>query len=127
MRPPVLLHQVESSYEAKKIGLDAFAKSFDHELRPIFPMLVATIGDEIRAYAHIDLRALVTCAIHPERNSPRDTLNLAKATLDFLSQTRPGFLMNAPGESGTLFTDKAMGTLGLRPWPNRIFHVGAEW
>lgn len=126
MRRNVVLHQIDSAYDMRQAGVDIFARDFDHEVKASYPILVGSIGSEMRAYAQIETRSVVTCAIHPRMNSSRDSLELARSTISFLSQFHPGFLMNAPGEPDTLFSDRIMKHFGLRPWPNRIFYYGNE-
>lgn len=45
----VLLQQINSAYDMRKAGVDTFAHDFDHEVKASYPILVATIGSEMRA------------------------------------------------------------------------------
>jgi hypothetical protein len=117
----VSLSVIQSASEARKFRLPEFAKSFDHRLEPAYPILVGWIAGEIRGYAQLERRWLVTPAIHTGLNSPRDTYLLARATIETLKQTCPGFLVQREQETDKVFTDSVMEKFGLVPWPYRVF------
>lgn len=117
----VSLSILESAADARRIGLREFAKSFDHVLQPAYPVITGWIDGELRGYAQLERRWLVTPAIHTGLNSPRDTYRLASATIGALRQTCPGFLVQRSQETDNIFTDSIMQKLGLVPWSYRVF------
>jgi hypothetical protein len=120
MRYPVI-NICQSMHDARAIGLPEFAQSFDHDLKSAYPVLVATVDGQLRGYAQLERRWLMTPAIHPEINSPRDMFRLAQATFNLMRQTDPGFLVQRDSLRDTIFTDSIMAKLGLKPWPYRVY------
>jgi hypothetical protein len=113
----------QSAASAREIGLHEFARGFDHEIQPVFPILVGYINGHIRGYMQMEKRWLVTPAIHPDINSPRDTLALAHSTIEILKQSCPGFLLQRDGARDDTFTDRVMDKLGLKPWKYRVYEA----
>jgi hypothetical protein len=116
-----VINVCQSAHDARALGLPEFAESFDHTLQPAFPLLVGTINGQIRGYVQLERRWLMTPAIHPSLNSPRDTFRLCHATIELMRQTDPGFLVQRDSLRDNIFTDKAMAQLGLKPWPYRVY------
>lgn len=118
----VSLSVLESASEARCLGLSEFARSFDHTLVPAYPILIGWVNGELRGYAQMERKWIVTPAIHTSLNTPRDTYLLGKATIEALKQITPGFLVQGSMEKGSLFTNSIMKKWGLEPWPHPVFY-----
>lgn len=121
MSRQVELIPCRSRAESHQQGLEVFARTFDHEIKNAFPIMAIRIEGQLRGYVQMENRMLITPAIHPECNSARDTLAIAKAAGQLFGQMYPGFLLQRDAKRDDVFTDALMSKLGLRPWPYRVY------
>jgi hypothetical protein len=121
MREPFEFQVLHSPVEAMSINLDHFAQSFNHQVAEAYPIVVARREGELRAYAQLERRTIITPAVSPLANSPRDTLEVSLAFFSLMRQMRPGFLIQRNLDKEPQFTDRLVQKMGIQRWPYVLY------
>ncbi len=120
MIPVIQFQELKHEADIQKWNLDAFAKSFDHEVTRLFPIWIAHIDGRLVGYCHLHPHVLAYPAIHPDI-SPRDFYRLA---LTWFSKIKSEFgdplvAVSQPG------TENLFSKVGLKPFGKELYRIGS--
>ncbi len=118
-----MMHQYEFSRldsEAQILDhdLDAFAASFDHSVKRVFPVWVAHLDGKLISYCHVARQVVGYPAIHPSI-TPRQTYEMGWLWHSKLKTAYGNPLMVMPDK----FSDKLLSKMGLEPIGGNVFRV----